>query len=588
MHCYTLAYRNPLAATEGSFSVIAVGSLDDVDFENDDLVVDMRMEGLGLGVGYEFLSADSPTITEMAARIMQPKGAGDRGGPRGGVVFNLIPFFIEHATNQKTMTRIFQHNFITLICACCLLLGPTTTTYAAEELVKNVKQEWKGDFDKMLERRKLRALVVYNDLMYFLDKATQRGVSYDALKLFEEFVNKKYKLNTHKMHVVFIPVPRDRLLPALREGIGDIAVANLTITPERQGVVDFSDPTMKSVSEVVVTGPASPKLETRDDLAGKTLHVRKSSSYFQSLAALNQDFEKRGLQKIKLIPADEHLEDRDLLEMVNAGLLPMIVVDSHKAQFWKGVFAEIKVNPDITVREGGQIAWAFRKNSPILKSVINQFVAKNKQGTMTGNIILKRYFRDNKWVRNALSTEDRKKFRSMLKLFEQYADRYDFDQLMLIALGYQESQLDQSKRSKAGAIGVMQLLKSTAEDPNVGIPDIEKLEQNIHAGTKYLRFIRDRYFNDPKIDALDQTLFSFASYNAGPSRIARLRKETIGSGLDPNIWFGNVEAFAAKRIGRETVHYVRHIYQYYIAYKLLMGKQQTRRKAKNELRQQVQ
>ena len=140
---------------------------------------------------------------------------------------------------------------------------------------------------------------------------------------------------------------------------------------------------------------------------------------------------------------------------------------------------------------------------------------------------------------------------------------------MLGAMAYQESRLDHSMRSPRGAIGIMQILPSTAADPNVNIADITKLENNIHAGTKYLEFLRSRYFTDPDIDMLNRILFSFAAYNAGPARVAELRKEAEASKLDPNVWFDNVEIIAAKRIGRETVQYTSNIYKYYIAYSLI-------------------
>ena len=154
-------------------------------------------------------------------------------------------------------------------------------------------------------------------------------------------------------------------------------------------------------------------------------------------------------------------------------------------------------------------------------------------------------------------------------LFQQYGEKFGFDWLMLISLAYQESGLDQSVKSQSGAVGVMQMLPTTAKDPNVAIDDIHEIENNVHAGAKYLRFIRDRYFNDADITELNQTLLAFASYNAGPNRIASLRKETAERGLDPNVWFGNVEHIVARKIGRETVQYVGNIYKYYIAYKLL-------------------
>ena len=435
---------------------------------------------------------------------------------------------------------------------------------------------WTGDFDGMAKRRQIRVLVVYSKTFYFLDQGHQRGLSYDLLKEFEKYVNEKLKTGTLKIQVIFIPVRRDEIIPALVKGFADIAVANLTITPQRQEAVAFSDPWLTDVQELVVTGPAAPAVASIDDLAGKQVHVRKSSSYYESLVQLNGVFKKAGKPPIELMLADEIFQDEDLLEMVNAGLIPMIVMDSHKAQFWGQIFDDIKVHPDIAVRTGGEIAWAFRKNSPKLEAVVNEFVKGHKKGTLLGNMLFKRYLRDNKYVKNSVSEQELKKFRAMVQYFMTYADRYDFDYLMIGAQAYQESGLDQSKRSPAGAVGVLQVLPSTADDPNVGIPDIEKLENNIHAGSKYLRFIVDRYFQDPAIDKVNRMLFAFAAYNAGPARISDLRKKTAKMGLNPNVWFHNVEMVAAEAIGRETVQYVANIYKYYIAYRMLTAQREAK------------
>jgi len=445
-----------------------------------------------------------------------------------------------------------------------------------------LNQKWIGDFDGMVKERIIRVLVVYSKTFYFLDQGRQRGISHDLLKEFEKFVNKKYKTKTLKFHVVFIPVPRDKLISDLIDGLGDIAVANLTITPERQKQVDFSDPMLTGVKELLVIGPAAPPLSAVDDLAGQEIHVRTSSSYYESLVDLNASFKKSGKPQMKLIAAEELFEDEDLLEMVNAGLISMIVMDSHKAHFWTQIFDKIKVRDDIAVREGGEIAWAFRKNSPKLKAIVNEFVKSHKKGTLMGNMLLKRYLKSTKYVKNSLGDKEMQKFNSMVAFFEKYSGNYDFDYLMIAALAYQESGLDQSKRSHVGAIGVMQILPSTAADKNVGIPDIEKLEKNIHAGTKYLRFIIDRYYKDEPMDKLNKTLFGFASYNAGPARVRGLRRKATAMGLDPNIWFNNVEVAAAKVIGRETVQYVSNIYKYYIAYSMIVSqmekKEQLRKK----------
>jgi membrane-bound lytic murein transglycosylase MltF len=442
----------------------------------------------------------------------------------------------------------------------------------------DLNEKWTGDFDGMAKDRVIRVLVAHSKTFYFLDGGHQRGISYDILKEFEKYVNKKLKTKTLKIHVVFYAVPRDQLIQRLVEGWGDLAVANLTITPQRLKHVDFSNPMLTGVKELVVTGPAAPPVNRIEDLAGQSIHVRKSSSYYESLVKLNASFKKSGRPKMRLIAANEVFEDEDLLEMVNAGLIPMIVMDSHKAKFWEQIFDKIKVHDNIVVREGGQIAWAFRKNSPKLKGIVNEFVKGHKAGTLIGNMVLKRYLKNTKYIKNALEKNEIKKFDSMVKFFMKYGGKYDFDHLMITALAYQESGLDQRKRSRVGAVGVMQILPSTAADPNVNIRDIHKLEQNIHAGTKYLRFLIEQYYKNEPMTEENKMLFAFASYNAGPGRIKGIRKKAAAMGLDPNIWFYNVEIAAAREIGRETVQYVGNIYKYYTAYRVIFSHRERKKR----------
>jgi membrane-bound lytic murein transglycosylase MltF len=455
--------------------------------------------------------------------------------------------------------------------------GSTAPKYTIREAIRN-------DFDEMVKYREIRVLVVNSKTYFFLDKGQQRGITHDFLKEFEKFVNKKIEAKTLKTHIVFIPVARDELIPGLLKGYGDIAAANLTITPERQKSVAFSDPLLSGIKEVVVTGPASSPIRSLDDLAGKEINVRKSSSYYESLLELNRSFKKSGKKPVKLILADENLEDEDLLEMVNAGLVPMIIVDHHKAQFWQQIFADIQVHADIAVRSGGEIAWAFRKNSPKLKSVINEFVKANKQGTVIGNMLFMKYLKDVKYVKNALSEKELQKYNNTVDLFKQYAGKYDFDYLMITAQAYQESGLDHSKKNKSGAVGIMQVLPSTAADPNVNIPEIQKLENNIHAGVKYLRFLVDQYFKDEPMSDGNKLLFAFAAYNAGPGNLIKIRQKTAEMGLDPNVWFYNAEIAAAKIIGRETVQYVSNIYKYYVAYKLIQEREDQKKKREGKPR----
>lgn len=453
-----------------------------------------------------------------------------------------------------------------------MLFNEPTNADEIQTTVFDQKELWNetftGDLEEMLERRRIRALVVYNKMQYFLDGPVQRGASYEALLGFEKFLNERFNTKTRKVRIIFIPVTRDRIIPALIAGKGDIAAANLTITEERLQQVDFTDPFGIGVQERIVTHAGEQPLTQLEELSGRTVYVRSSSSYYESLQNVNRQLLEKNLEPIDIVNADENLEDSDLLELLNAKVISTVVVDSHKGKFWSQIFNDIQVH-NLAIRVGGEIGWAIRKSNLQLKKVASKFVGENKKGTLFGNIIYNRYLKDNEWIKNSLAKGEFEKFQRTLNLFKKYGKTYGFDELMLAAVGYQESGLDQSARSSAGAIGVMQMLPSTADDPNVNIDNIEKLENNIHAGTKYLRFLKDQYFDEADLNSLNQTLFTFASYNAGPTRIRNLRNEAQEVGMDPNTWFGNVEVIAAKRIGGETVQYVANIYKYFIAYKLI-------------------
>lgn len=473
-------------------------------------------------------------------------------------------------------TKIKPALALVLLAGVVALFGMPQKVMALEtindEVTKIVLQPFKGDLDKMIKHRVIRVLVTYNKTNFFLEGAAKRGFVYETFQQFEKFINKELKKEgiTKKdmgIHIVYVPVSQDQVLPYLIKGLGDIAAASLTITPQRLKEVAFATPYYTNAQELVVTSRSAPPINSLEDLSGKKVYVRRSSSYFESLTTLNKKFANAGKAPVIIEPANENLETEDILEMINADLFQITVADNYLANFWSHIFKNIRVHQEVTLRTGAKIAWAIRKDSTQLKKVLNQFVKQIKIGTLLGNIIGKRYYQDTKWARNALSTENIKHFNRTIDLFHKYASQYGFDYLMVTALGYQESRLDQSKRSPRGAVGVMQLLPSTAAGHPINIPDIYKLDKNIHAGVKYLHFLYNNYFKDAPMDQLNKVLFTFASYNAGPARVAGLRRQAKNMGLNPNVWFRNVEVAAARVIGRETVQYVSNIFKYYIAYK---------------------
>ncbi|AOE84064.1 lytic transglycosylase F [Pseudomonas sp. TCU-HL1] len=463
---------------------------------------------------------------------------------------------------------------------------PSVELSAAEEaevdaMVLPVPPARKVDFDGMRKSRLVRILVPYSKTFYAVDRGRQQGISYELGKALESWLNQRYPFESKslKWRVLFIPTARDQLLPKLVEGVGDIAAGGLTITRKRLETVDFAEPFAKGIREALVTGPNAAKVEKLEDMAGMEVMVRPSSSYFEHLTELNESFRQKGLAPIQIRPADENLESEDILEMVNVGLVNATVVDRYIAEAWSPMLESLVIHDAFYIRDDSEFAWAVRKDSPAFLDVLSGFAKTHKIGTTFGNILHKKYVKNSKALYNATTEEELKRFAELVGFFEKHATTYDFDYLMLMAQGFQESQLNQDARSHRGAVGIMQLLPSTAADPGVGISGIDKsADRNIEAGSKYMRLLADKYLNDPELTKLNRTLMSFAAYNAGPGNLRKFRRLAEKSGLDKNIWFGNVEQAAARIVGRETVDYVGNIYKYYVAYKLAQEKQRLRAK----------
>jgi membrane-bound lytic murein transglycosylase MltF len=455
----------------------------------------------------------------------------------------------------------------------------------AERRLAVANRPWSGDFDGMIERRMIRVYVPYSRSLYFIDKGRERGLSVELIRDFERWVNQKYakQLGKRPVTIYILVATRDKLLSDLGTGLADIAVGNLTVTEKRLKQVDFVAPDDRIVNtEILATGPASPQIASVDDLAGKTVHVRKTSSYYDSLTALNERFQREGKPAVNIVLVPDALEDEDMLEMLNSGLLQAMVVDDWVVKLWAQVLPKIQVHPDIVLRDATKIGWAIRKDSPQLTAALNDFYASWAKKAGVVPYRLKQYMKTIKVLNNPAG-EDYKRFQATIAFFEKYAKEYQFDPVMLAAQGYQESTLDQNKKSPVGAIGVMQIMPATGQSLKVG--DITVTEANIHGGTKYMDQLMTQYFKDAKFDEQNRTLFAFASYNAGPGNISKMRKEAEKRGLDPNLWFNNVEIVTAERIGIETTTYVRNIFKYYVSYKLTQEAQATAAKAKADVGQ---
>ncbi len=418
------------------------------------------------------------------------------------------------------------------------------------------------------DTRFLTVLIPYDHSRFFIQNGEPKGFEYELVRAFERELNAKRKRGDPELQAIFVPTRLGDLVPRLAQGIGDIAAGGLTITPERAALVDFSRPYFEDVAELVVAHKGAPALERIEDLAGRRVVVLSGSSYVGGLEALDRRFAAEGLAPVEIVEAAPELNTEDLIEMTHAGIIDYTIADQHIAELWQGVLDGIRVDPRIAVAGGGQIAWAIRKDAPeSLKKAVDKFLATVRRGTLTGNILFRRYFEKRRFVENPLEKAPLDELVRYRDLFEAEAGAHGFDWRLIAAVAFQESRLNPEAKSPRGAIGLMQVLPSTAA--SVGIDDPAPVDNNIAAGVRYLAYLRDDVFTDPDLDEQAREQFMLAAYNAGPTRIRKLRAMTADEyGLDPNRWFFNVERAAQAKIGNETVRYVTNVNKYWLAYQL--------------------
>ena len=447
-----------------------------------------------------------------------------------------------------------------LACACAP--GETRRVEAAEEppLVLRVTQPETSDWPAIERRGLLRVLVPRDRTNFFFAAGRLRGMEYELVHEFERSLAREPGGARPQIDVAYVPVAFDRLLPALLEGLGDVAAGGLTITPEREREVAFSEPYFTGVAQIVVAHRTAPPLASLDELSGRLVAVGSGSSYLASLERLNQQFAARNLAPVRVETPGRGFATEDMLELVHSGAFPYTVADHHVAELWSGVLDGLRLCPQLQLTSGDRIAWAVRRDNPALKAVLDAFLLEHRKGTTTGNVLFQRYFKDTQWVEAPDLELDSGKLGAILEPLQRFAAQYGFDWRLIAAQAYQESRLDPEARSRSGAIGLMQLMPATAKD--MGFSDVSGIEENLEAGIKYMAWLRDHYFSDPSVPEAARLDLTLAAYNAGPGRVRRWRREAPELGIDPNAWFGELENLALERVGFEPVRYVANINKY--------------------------
>lgn len=348
------------------------------------------------------------------------------------------------------------------------LTAPPKPHTPVRALRTRLAKQFTGDFDGMVERRLIRVIVPYSRTLYFQDKGAIYGTAADGAQLLETWLNKKNKLGARFLTVPVSAASRDKLFDALLAGDADIAAGDITVTEERRKKVAFTDPVINNVREVVITAQDVPDLDSPEALSGREVAVSRSTTFYESLLKLNEKLTAANKPPVKITIVPDTLEPEDLMEMTAAGLLPATVCDDWIANLWVQIYKGLKTHPKAALREGAEIAWAVRPNNPKLLATLNQAIAEIAGDATKWSNRTQVYLASLKQLHTAADGADMQRFRDTIEIFRRYAGQYRFDTLMLVALGYEESRLEQQVRSSVGAVGLMQVMPKTGQAMGVG------------------------------------------------------------------------------------------------------------------------
>lgn len=451
--------------------------------------------------------------------------------------------------------------------------------------IPGVEDPHTDDLPGILERGTLRILTTCSRTnFYFLD-GQGHGFEFRLLKEFVDYLSTGHPSGQVRLIAQFIPLPPQDLVPALLDGRGDLVAADLHIARGCRTGASYTEPYLTGVNQVLISHVSQTGLDRAEDLSGRTVHVAGSTGCQAALARFSRSLVQKGLEPVDIRQVDPSLTIEDVLELVSAGVYQLTVADSHIAGPWAKVSDSLRLHERITFAEDVAIGLLVRENNDKLKGSLNDFLLKHKKGTRMGNIYFRRYVQQSPTFGRSLNDEGLWSFAGHADLFKEYGRRYGIDWLLIGAVAYQESRLNHNSLSEKGAYGIMQVMPVLAKEQRIGIKDLRALENNIHAGVKYLHLLMTQYFQDSGISERDRLLFALAAYNAGPKAVQRARKEADRRGLNQDEWFNQVELCILDMIGRETVNYVRQVNKRYVSYALALQTLEARQKVKQRILQ---
>ncbi len=450
----------------------------------------------------------------------------------------------------------------TLWIALCLMLLPVPAMARLAGPLQVGQPSQVRDLAQIRSSQVLRVLVNQSRNSSGEVQGQDIGVEYHRLRAFERYLN-AHARDGQEITLKIIPKAKDQLLGALMRGEGDLMAPGELLDVKPTHAVSPSDPIVERVPLLLVGVKGERRFTRFEQLSGRTVALTTGSAAGDSINLINQKLALRKLPPVKVEWVDPSLAVEDVLEMVQAGIFHLTIVEKPIAERWATLMPKLRFDRQVLISEPAAMRWFVRRDASMLHASVDKFLASYKAPS-NQDVAFERVYRRLYRVHYPLAKADRQKLEKLRPVLQKHARQQGMDWLNLAALAFKESALDPAARGSGGATGLLQMTPSAAQ--RVGVNDIKNVDSNVQAGAKYLALIRRKFFSSPKLNERERMAFVLAAYNMGPERVQAMRAEAKRRGLNPNQWFFQVERIAMEQVGMSGVSYVNSVNKYYLAF----------------------
>ena len=450
----------------------------------------------------------------------------------------------------------------TLLIALCLMLLPLTATARLAGPLQAGQPSQVRDLAQIRSSQVLRVLVNQSRNSSGQVQGESVGVEYHRLRAFERYLN-GHARDGQEITLKIIPKAKDQLLGALLRGEGDLMAPGELLDVKPTHAVTPSDPIIERVPLMLVGVKGERRYTRLEQLSGRTVALTTGSAAGEALNLINQKLALRKLPPVNIEWVDPTLAVEDVLEMVQAGIYHLTLVEQPIAERWAKLMPKLRFDRKVLVSEPGAMRWYVRRDASMLRASVDRFLTTYTVPA-DQNVAFERVYRRLYRVHYPLARADRQKLEKLRPVLQKHAQQQGMDWLNLAALAFKESTLNPNAKGSGGATGLLQITPSAAQ--RVGVNNIQNVEGNVQAGAKYLAMIRRKFFASPRLNERERLAFVLAAYNMGPERVQAMRAEARRRGLNPNQWFFQVERIAMEQVGMGAVSYVNSVNKYYLAF----------------------